>query len=826
MSPLVVLNLGKGDCRNGLPIVTAQLWLEGSRVPVKFVGGLPPTEELPNLYQRWRVLYEALYGRLSWRRGSASERIEFETEAVTNVSKAEFQRLCDQLQSSLNQWLNSAGFRNIDQQLRTKLAAHEGIRVIIETDDPLLQKLPWHLWRFFDHYGKAEVAVSALEYERAHTSPPKVGNQMRILVILGHSEGIDIQPDGAMLEQLPEAEPLILTEPTRAELDRWLWRESGWDILFFAGHSTSDAADASGRFWINPTEQLSIGHLKNALKAAIARGLRLAIFNSCDGTGLARALADLNLPQLVVMREPIPDAVAQAFLQNFLRIFSGGEDFYPSVRQAREQLQGIEGDFPCASWLPVIYQNPTEVPITWPRAPERSFPADLGKTPGRNRLGGKRQITLRSLLASSFAITLAVMAIRTLGWLEPTELQAYDRLMRARPPEIEAPIDPRLLVVEMTAEDTDKYKYPLKDDILAKVLARLLEEQPRAIGLDLHRNHERPPGRELLIQQFQRSPNLVTICSFEEGNRDIFGHPAEFSDQQAIEQVGFSDLEMDPAGARERPVVRRHMLSYDPSQSSTESHCATPYSLSLHLAIRFLQAEGVQPLEGNTEGNWKFGPVVFERLAARTGGYQHLDGQSNQILLNYRFTPKPAQRTSLQEVLEGKADNLIKDRIVLIGVTDPVGNDLRQTPYGELPGVWIHTHSVSQILSAVLDDRPLIWVLPQWGRLQWGDFLWVWTWGLVGGFIVWRNRNLLLLGAATGAATLALYHICLFSLIQGGWMPLAPSLLTLIGTAVFWAANTPAQVQANWSELMDRLTEPRRPNTKDQRVKSAGGINR
>ena len=814
MSPLVVLNLGKGDCRNGLPIVTAQLWLEGSRVPVKFVGGLPPTEELPALYQRWRVLYEALYGRLSWRRGSTSERIEFEAETVTNVSKAEFQRLCDQLQSSLNQWLNSPGFRNIDQQLRTKLAVSEGIRVIIETDDPLLQKLPWHLWRFFDHYGKAEVAVSALEYGRAHSSPPKVVDQMRILVILGHSEGIDIQPDGAMLEQLLDAETLTLTEPTRAELDRWLWRESGWDILFFAGHSTSNSTDASGRFWINPTEQLSISHLKNALKAAIARGLKLAIFNSCDGSGLARALADLNLPQLIVMREPIPDPVAQAFLQNFLRIFSGGEAFYPSVRQAREQLQGLEGEFPCASWLPVIYQNPTEVPITWPGASERSRPTAPGRAAGRDRRGVERRTTLRSLVASSLAITLGVMGVRTLGWLEPTELQAYDRLMRARPPERELPIDPRLLVVEMTEEDTDKYKYPLTDEILAKVLARLLEKQPRAIGLDLHRNHERPPGRQLLIQQFQRSSNLVTICSFDRGDRDIFGHPAEFSDQQAIEQVGFSDLEMDLGGDRERPVVRRHLLSYDPSQRSTESHCVTPFSLGLHLALRYLKAEG-EPLKANDEWNWQFGPVVFKRLAARTGGYQHLDGQSNQILLNYRFKRKPAQRASLQEVLSGKADALIQDRIVLIGVTDPVGNDLQQTPYGELPGVWIHTHSVSQILSAVLDGRPLIWVLPQWGRLQWGDLLWVWTWSLAGGVIVWRSRNVLFLGVAVGAATLGLYHLCLLFLIHGGWMPLVPSLLALIGTAVFLAANTPAQVQANWAELVSRLTDTRRPKTGD-----------
>ena len=806
MNPLVVLNLGKGDCRQGVPIVTAQLWLEGSTVPVKFVGSLPPAIELPELYYRWRVLYEALYGRLSWRRGATSDRIEFEAEAVTNVSKAEFQRLCEQLQCGLNQWLNSAGFRNIDQQLRTKLGASEGVRVIIETDDPLLQKLPWHLWRFFEHYARAEVALSAQEYERVNPTPPRTPGQMKILVILGYSDGIDIQPDRAMLEHLPDAEAMILTEPKRVDLDRWLWHESGWDILFFAGHSTSQSADATGRFLINPTEQLSIGQLKNALKAAIGRGLKLAIFNSCDGSGLARALADLNLPQLIVMREPIPDAVAQAFLQNFLRIFSGGEAFYPAVRQAREQLQGLEGDFPCASWLPVIYQNPSEIPITWPGLTGRS-PQPV---PGVERRDVRR-IKLGGLLAASLVITLLVMGMRSLGWLESLELQTYDRLMGARPAEREEPIDPRLLVVEITAEDTDLYGYPLKDEVLAAVLARLQHYQPRAIGLDLHRYQPREPGREQLIEQFQQSPNLITVCSFGRGDRAIFGHPPEFSPQQAIQQVGFSDLEMDDAVGHQRPIVRRQLISYDPSQTSSRSNCLTPYSLSLHLAFRFLQAEGVQPLEVNSAETWQLGHVVFERLATRTGGYQHLDGQSSQILLNYRFTPQPAQRISLNAILTDKVDAaLIQNRIVLIGVIDPVGNDARETPYGELPGVWIHAHSVSQLLSAVLDNRPLIWVLPQWGRLQWGDLLWVWIWALVGGLIVWRFRSFLLLSIAIGVAILSLYQICLFILIQGGWIPLVPALLALIGAAVLVAANPPAQVRANWAELLHRLTEKRK----------------
>jgi hypothetical protein len=96
--------------------------------------------------------------------------------------------------------------------------------------------------------------------------------------------------------------------------------------------------------------------------------LKLAIFNSCDGLGLANELADLQIPQAIVMREPVPDRVAQKFLQHFLKYFSKGESFYLAVRQAREKLQGMEGEFPCASWLPVIFQNPAEKSLIWPRS--------------------------------------------------------------------------------------------------------------------------------------------------------------------------------------------------------------------------------------------------------------------------------------------------------------------------------------------------------------------------------------------------------------------------------------------------------------------------
>ncbi|NEQ88072.1 MAG: hypothetical protein F6K26_51420, partial [Moorea sp. SIO2I5] len=52
---------------------------------------------------------------------------------------------------------------------------------------------------------------------------------------------------------------------------------------------------------LNELERISIDDFEIAFGKAIAKGLQLAIFNSCDGLGLAQQLAKLNLPRSIVL---------------------------------------------------------------------------------------------------------------------------------------------------------------------------------------------------------------------------------------------------------------------------------------------------------------------------------------------------------------------------------------------------------------------------------------------------------------------------------------------------------------------------------------------
>lgn len=364
MSELVVLSLGPGNFNDGFPAVTARLGKPGN-LQMQFIGSLPPAPEIPQLYKNWRLLYEALY---RYRRRSL---IEIAPAGITNISEGAFSDISQCLENSINTWLSVKEFHNIESQLRTQLNPSEPVRVIIESDNNDVWRLPWHLWKFFkEAYRLSEISLSAPEYPPPVLLPPKsVKTKIKILAILGNSAGINVKNDRDLLKRLPDVELKLLVEPQRQELNDHLW-EQGWDILFFAGHSSSQADATSGRLYINQNPQnnsLTIDELREALSQAIHQGLQLVIFNSCDGLGLARdlAVAKIPLPPMIVMREPVADSVAQAFLKYFLRAFAYGEPFHLAVRQAREQLKGLEEKFPGASWLPVICQHPAVVPPSW-----------------------------------------------------------------------------------------------------------------------------------------------------------------------------------------------------------------------------------------------------------------------------------------------------------------------------------------------------------------------------------------------------------------------------------------------------------------------------
>ncbi|MBP0018165.1 MAG: CHAT domain-containing protein [Cyanobacteria bacterium SBLK] len=356
MKKFVFLKIGQGDFDRGFPVILKIASPDLASLPeVEIDCELPPNSQIQEIYENWL---------------DASEKLPFTKLMEEKKAREHYKKCYDsakQLKSNVKTWLSSSTnlkFQRMREILYNRLDASYEIFVFLQTNHKILTKLPWQEWDLWsDRFPKSEIALSPLEIESVSREKFKTGqNSIKILSILGDRTGIDIEKDREIIQALPKATPEFLVEPDRQEFSYKLWEKS-WNILFFAGHSTSK--NESGVINLNPKDKLPIEDLRNSLKKVRNRGLQLAIFNSCDGLKLAEYLAELNIPQIIVMRELVPDKVAQLFLEYFLEAYSGGESLYLAVRQARSRLEAIEKDFPSATWIPMIYQKSLDIPPTW-----------------------------------------------------------------------------------------------------------------------------------------------------------------------------------------------------------------------------------------------------------------------------------------------------------------------------------------------------------------------------------------------------------------------------------------------------------------------------
>jgi ABC-type phosphate transport system substrate-binding protein len=364
MQKLVVFKIGEGSFEQGFP-VTLQIGEEGKPPVVEVRGRVPPDAKIPDLYYEWQSKYKG------------DRKITFAPTQTNNYSREEeCKNAASALEKCLQEWFDQSSMQKLRAAVLTEVNKEtDEVRIVLQTQNVQLQKLPWHLWDLLESLPRAEIVLGS-KYAPAPSRP--LSNPVKILAILGNAEGIDIEEDKKALSQLRGASVTLLELPQRKELNEHLWNKP-WDILFFAGHSSSWAnADNTlqGAIQINDRESLSLDELRYALKEAVKNGLKLAIFNSCDGLGLLAKIADLGIPSAIAMREPVPDKVAQEFLRYFLTAFSQGKSLHQAVRIAREKLQGMETESPCASWLPVICQNPAAGTLTWPQP--QHLPVKIG----------------------------------------------------------------------------------------------------------------------------------------------------------------------------------------------------------------------------------------------------------------------------------------------------------------------------------------------------------------------------------------------------------------------------------------------------------------
>jgi CHASE2 domain-containing sensor protein len=399
---------------------------------------------------------------------------------------------------------------------------------------------------------------------------------------------------------------------------------------------------------------------------------------------------------------------------------------------------------------------------------------------------------LKVVAIASLSVTSFVLGVRQILPLEPMQLAvfepleavAFDRMMQVLP---DRGIDPRLLVVEITEQDIRaQNRFPLPDRVVAQALERLNRNRPRVIGLDLLRDIPQETGQAELIAQLKQ-PNVISIMNI--GDPATGGTPAPPGIRK--DQVGFNDFVTDHDN-----VIRRSLLFADVDNE-------TLYSFSLRLALAYLQKEKIEPEASTRSTNvLRLGKIDFLPIESNAGGYQTIDANGYQIMLNYR-TRNIARRVNLTQLLNGEVNpEWIRDKIVLMGTTAPSAKDLFLTPYSsaaredaKMPGVMLHAQMVSQILGAALENQPLLWY---WAEPI--EMLWIALWSVLAGLLAWCIRRPILLSLAVFSLLAALVGISFGMLVQHGWVPIAaPAIAALLTTGIVVSYRT---INPDFSDLL------------------------
>jgi len=390
-----------------------------------------------------------------------------------------------------------------------------------------------------------------------------------------------------------------------------------------------------------------------------------------------------------------------------------------------------------------------------------------------------------------FVVLLGMIIARLTGSLQFLELVTLDKFLRLRPPE---PMDERIVIVGITEADIQRARtYPISDRDIATLLQRLQTYQPAAIGLDIVRDIPVEPGHRALASLFRTSPNVIGV---EVALPDRSGFTVAPPPALPSDQVGFADTVLDADGYQRRSLLGAH----NPQQEYR-------FSFTIRVAEHYLATQGIELENGIRDAEaMRFGKTELTRVQPNSGGYVRADSGGNQILLNVRSGATPFRVLSLAQIQAGQVNPAwLRGRIVLIGVMSLSAKDLASSGAiaginpGQIYGVEMQAHAISQILSAVLDQRPLLRV---W-HTGW-EYGWIVAWGLLGislGRFLQSPWKILL---GLGVAVVSLIGIGYGLILLGWWVPIVPALLGLVLNGI---GLTAALFYRHEQELRLRLEE-------------------
>ena len=400
-------------------------------------------------------------------------------------------------------WLRSEKLYEIRSKIAIEGGKDKATTTLFLTCNGELERLPWETWELGAEFAHSvEIVRSPTNITNSNYKTFKPCGKPRILVILGDDTGLDLDGDRTAINTLKQiAEVKLVTWNSRQsiteikqQIQQALTDAKGWEVLFFAGHS-NDTAITGGEIAIAPNLSLSVSEIADGLKVAQANGLQFALFNSCSGLSIANSLIDLGLSQVVVMREPVHNKVAQVFLVQFLQALADGRNVQQALVSAREQLKQEKQKliYPSAYLIPSLFCHPEAQlyriqPWKWRQQLKQWLPSR------------------REAIAASALCLLSIMPpVQNYLLDKRTLVQSIYRDVTGQLPTAEAPVT--LIHIDeqsLRKAEIDPSK-PIDRKYLASLVERLVAAEARVVGIDYLFDLSQPQNDPILARSIEEA---------------------------------------------------------------------------------------------------------------------------------------------------------------------------------------------------------------------------------------------------------------------------------------------------------------------------------
>ncbi len=279
-----------------------------------------------------------------------------------------------------------------------------------------------------------------------------------------------------------------------------------------------------------------------------------------------------------------------------------------------------------------------------------------------------------SLLLSAFPITY----FHDEHFFKNIDQKIYSELLKLEYLLRKAPLATKDIVIvgidnETVLKMPQRWPYPRQD--FATVIENIKKAQPRVLGIDFAYFGKSTKEDDTLLQQALDS-NLVVLAATinEYGYLSIFNDSANLKNQASY---GIATKFQDEDGIIRKSLV--YLVTKDKKQEGFLS-----WGMQILKITKGIDADSLQD---------NIHTVSFKNQAGEHWNIP-VDPISKSFLIHFRAHTRDFQEIPFYRVLKGDFDpNLIKNKIVLLGVLPALFQDIQNTPLGWLPGVILNANT-------------------------------------------------------------------------------------------------------------------------------------